>query len=702
MATAQIANTATNIVRPRRQYRVSIRGNWTDPWDVTHYLEPLRATVCAAPDMPRAAFRYRSGTIKREDDDQFRQFLLLDVRDLFVKIELLGEGGNLSKKQTLWVGVFVDTGVDAGGNDSGPRADEELVALGIEHLLNRSDVRGSWVVNPGSGTPVFTDTALDFNQDLQWGLTEIGNRSDSTLGGPAYVFGDDGVVWTAKDVAEYLVGYFKPSGMTITLGGGGLTALASLKLPRVRAAGQSAYALLNQVIDRRRGLGWWLDATAANGTVELKVFTTVGQDVAVGSARVPANNDQVTLDLDTLDGLGGGVVAGEARFELDTMSAYDRIVIAGERMQTMFTLSPGDTNLTAGWTVAEQNEYKAGSTASGATAEQNDAERKTEKHRHVYTTFKIPKTWDLKAGNGQGGTKAAVNPYLDTLAAIRNNRQSDQRTWGLRLLRALPLKKPATAGTLTPEFRDPMAFIYDESKSAWRSVDSETFADDVTGSLRMLDDEQGVEVRMNPAHLLGKGQWTEVSPAPAASAKSPKYDYQKLVVTVALELDARPSVFVDLKQGLGAIDPTRTLFIEVPNAHLWYCTPGTVTDIEKGQLKSATAAELRTAQGLPANTADQVLRDDGPYLRQIAALAKAWYGKDRAVLRLPFRAVVTGYVPGVYILATTSKWDVQEINAPVTSIEWDLEAGDTLLQTHYGELDVTVFEAGQKHHRLPH
>src|SRR5690606_34580215 len=140
----------------------------------------------------------------------------------------------------------------------------------------------------------------------------------------AFVFAGHGefpnepaLVWTARDAVEHLLLFHAPAGLEITLGGQ-VEALEAIDLQRVAVYGDSLWAALNRIIDRRQGLGFHLvvgdtppaaDDEEGGGeeggaTIELRVFTLTDEPVTVGDQTLPANGRVVEIDLaDDLPGL---------------------------------------------------------------------------------------------------------------------------------------------------------------------------------------------------------------------------------------------------------------------------------------------------------------------------------------------------------------------------------------------------------------
>jgi hypothetical protein len=200
---------STSPILTRSRYRVFTRVHWSDPWVVNAYLECIHCTRSAAPAVSTAAFRWRSGTIKREDGTTFEEVSALDFKELFVRVQALTTETDpdtldeYEEQTTIWVGRMYDEEYLPGGADAGPYADNVIKAYGLEHELDRITIGKSRIVNDETdpsfddddglrdgpaGTASTTDDGTDakpleiqhplvFNEHFIFGFREIGNRS---------------------------------------------------------------------------------------------------------------------------------------------------------------------------------------------------------------------------------------------------------------------------------------------------------------------------------------------------------------------------------------------------------------------------------------------------------------------------------------------------------------------------------------------
>lgn len=683
MATIQLSNpTATGVVSPRQYVVVKVRCEWGDEWRTAKYLEALECSNGAAPTVPTARLRWRSGSIKREDATAFANFTPLEFRGWFVRIEALSPGNGPA---VLFTGRICDDEEVNSGSARGVTRDQELTAFGLAHELDRECVFGSWITNDNEEAEQI-GISLTFNERFIRGLNELGNRSALRVSGTidglqrtAFAFSDSmtagfsSYTWSARAIAEYLLAWYRPKGQQWLLSGQ-LDALEKLEPPRFNPNGMSVWQALNEIIDRRRGLGFTVECEG--DTPHIYVFTTVGLEVRFDEASLPANNRQFNLNLDVDHQVDPPSV------RVDSCAAYDWIHIVGEPVVACFTVSHEDGTLIKGWTDAKETAYKEAADADGR---RNDDERSTDKFEQVFANFLIPSTWNWEAGDGQTQKTGSspqpvhVQPSEEGKLIAGSPVTATVRKWGHTLMNLLPLQKDQrdvpSNRDFNPEYRQPFVLLFDENLQTYRYADNPSLSDDVPASLRILSHEFGFQLDCRPNHLLAYNHWSGAN----ESLTQPKFDWQKMIATVAVRQDCPLAVIRKVTPTRG--NGRRVLVINVPNAELWHIVKGTVLEVEKGALKRQERAE--------------VLRDDSARLRQVAAVALAWYGDDHAVLNCLYKRLAP-FIVGSFLRTATDASGPRAINSVVSSVWHDLVNQTTTLQTNYGELDFAAAgEAGR-------
>jgi hypothetical protein len=714
-------------VVPRAQFRVFLKETWEAAWEESDYLEPLEFTDCAAPSMPSATFRYRFGRIKREDESEFRGFKAGRYRDRFVKIEQLPSDptgvsythGSQDAPLLRWVGRVTDEALQTIGSaraapsgNVGAGGDQYVTACGLAQELDKNVINDSVVTNADTtdeetpAPPLRIDDVLVFNDDLVAGYVETGNRSAGLVfvtgdaSRSSHVFsneksGGNPIRWTARQIAEYLLTWHAPPGITFKLGGA--VAALAFEPPEFRVAGDTVFAALNRLFDRRRGLGWSVRVNEDGTTAEVYVYTTVDKAVVFDDSTLPANANFANIPVRDL-----GHLVRESQLRLDTLAAYDRVVVSGERVLACFSVSFTDTTLEKAWDSDLENAYKAGvfsatgTPAATESGEKVDADRASElRFARVYTTYRIPKTWNWRAGDGIGGARVNVslNVSNDGRVTPGDETQAPVRNWGHQLARHLPLRlaqiSSGAENGVEPEYERMFAVLKLNDGKYKMAHEAKVQNGDV-GHLRPLDRDFGFEISAKPNHVLAKNHWnTGATPRKSDFVPSATngFDYDEIIATVAARTDARLRVVVD-RDGLAPeAEPDRVLRIDVPNAELWWIANGTVKSVGPG---GALVRETRSGR-------DLILRDDSPRLRQIAALAKAWYGKERAAMSLTLNDASASLPIGTYVRKVSDAQGYQQVNSVVTCVTCDCERQATTIRTQFGELDVTAGGGPSKH-----
>lgn len=696
-----------SIVKDRISLRVQTREKWTDSWETQEFLVCLWAQEDAAPSISTAKFLYHYGeAIKREAESTFSSEEPPEFRGHFVRLQVLPEGSGESGQasgnedpETVWTGIITHEDFDVHGATAttGPQGDLVLRAYGLEHLLDRVTIRGAYVadggdIGAGDEDPMgggavggaFIGWAPVHNDRYRRGVREKGNKA---AGGTAPMFGGDDEVWTNGDVADYLLTFYGPEEVEFKLAGQ-TDALDSI-VDRHAFEGVSLFQALNALIPRGRGVGWQVRVDK-NGTVEVWVFTVIGEAVSVGDASVPANGERVSFKFDDAQDIRS------AHIVLDEAATYDRVIVQGERLRSVFTLAVRDETLEQAWSTAVRKSYQAG--AGEEDPKLNDAERRRDAYHRVYSMFRVPADWDWKVGDGSGNGEAdnVAAPYVEEDGTVNQKKSGPYWTHGLAFLRELSGLERATAGAsdTEPEYERPMAFLpvdveaeenpagpsqrAGSSTSApvkkWCHVEALNALEKSPYRLRMVDREGAVELSGAHAHTLAKGDWTEAETGtkPASTNHPPELSWRNLVVTVCADTDLRCKVETRTSEKVATDRPERILTLQVRDAHVWCIAAGTVVGVEEGDLVRHAA---------------EVLRDDTSRLEAIAAYARAWYGQERATVRLEVDAIRAGLKVGQYVTDASSATQRKNVGTVITSKRFDCVKMRTAWKTAYTEHD---------------
>lgn len=635
MTTIQLTADAGAVIFDAESLLVQVKRRWADDWKTMPYLTALSAQLAVTPDMPRAEFVYHYGQIKREDSPEYVDFDPLSLSNWYVRVMI--------DSQQVFVGVLTDDRFDLlGALNNQPAGDQAMTAYGLEHLLDRIAVMGAVTE---TGTISHTPT---FNLVENYGGAVRGNRSDTAVGG-VYTFANNDARWSNLDIIRYVLNYHADLGFDINLSGQ-FDVLADV-YGVYWFEGLTIRQVLDKLIDRRRGLGWfvWSDGD----TVSIHVFTVFERDIGLGDVQIPGNPQQVEINADALD-------VQEVTISQSESQLYDRIVVQGARAKTVFTVSLEEEALEPAWSLADETAYK---NVSGSTNDERDAERESDGFAPVYQHFTLVDDWDELASDGMGDDRQPVLPAFNDLAQIVPG-SSPVMAIRRPFSRTLPFYD---------ENGDPVAPVViglasTESGERYVQIDG---AGKVIGQakslVRMMDEKPGIVLRAGINHALAFNHFdAEVS----GSDTSPVVDYETLLATVSLETDTRPSVEVVLNSDA---DHARTLVLTVHDAEFWYVTPDTVRATSNGALVRETGGAVR---------------DDTAKLRYLAALASGWYGQKRSSITLTTRNLPSNLNLGSLVTSAASSWHKENIGTVLSSIDYDFVARTTTIRTGYAELDL--------------
>lgn len=684
----------SEIIRERLAYRVQTKAAWSDTWVDSPYLECLSVSVTAAPSISQARFRYRAGLIKREDSNEFQSYAPLNVDGHYVAVWIYGD--DLAGERRVFVGRFIAETAALHGSRGGTvhiTADQEFVATGLENELTLVQIHGSWVVN-SDGEAIQIDTPIPVNGRFGRGYQDNGNRShEKKVVGTSkdedapttYVFAGRGSgplappdVWTIGDVLDYVLQrYFSvdaPFPVSLLVHET-LNATLATEAPYMALEGRTVHEVLNALLDHRRGLGWYLRVAVneeGDDIVQIVIFSVLGQGLSVGDYTLPPNNDIRDLQLEAHGDHDASLPdLTECLFDANNLTRYGTIIIQGAPVLTCFTMRVGEGQiLEPAWTADDSTPYDfAGAMPTGRLPEEYDEFRAGDQFEYVYRAFRVRTNWDWTVI--EGDNTEIANPRANDDATIDPGQSGAIRDWGLRFCRQLPLQNTATLRNPWPDFQPLLALLKNPETGRHAPVDS---LEGLHG-VRPLDNDLGVQIGTRPGgnHILAKGHFDASNASTTRpSAITPVYNYEELVVTAAVRLDER----IKCVQTVDGGEPHKVLYVDQPDAELWYIVPGTITGVDKD------GTFVRHEGGL--------VRDDGEQLRRLAAFYKAWYSVRRTSVTLRGDAIWVSLGPGTYIRQGKQQAVTIDINSVVTEVAFDLSDNmpHTTIRTQWAELEL--------------
>lgn len=664
----------------RNQVYIEVAQTWSasdDDW--THYPEliPIRCQRNSlSMGYSELEFEHYYGRVKQTYEEDLQTVAkFTPISGQWVRLRVVLD----MEPVTIFAGQIyapVEEVAGAANAASLPHGRQRWLAYGPEWYLERARIDTTWWRNP-SGDDVLLD----------WlGSVNVRNDDDGVVGnrtatrGPSGQFTFGGTTeWTALSLLESFLYFYITSVLTgpdiiISIPAALVSYLSDLNAngvpkysPRtdLRTV-RNMRAFLMDVVSPARGLDATVVPTATG--FEVRIYALLPDGIVFDGHEYPANTDVEELEVSERQELGASV-------EYSRVGLFDRIRVRGERIVSCFTLGgPGSGlsdlagTLYRGWAPLDESLYKAGTGTAADTPEEHDAARTNPAYEDVFTKFVVStvgaSAFDFKAG-------AANIVFDDTFAPTQN--ATRYQLSDLRTLDRLPLLQgydysvdPPTVqtytGTFTPEYRRPLALVYVEDKAIWADATKLNAIDRgrSNATIDTLDHGIGVRVRFSPQHWLAKGAWAGANKTapPLVDPDNIAYDYERLVATVAVELDHRIGIYIEpppeLQSGDGSFGT-----LDIPGAHYWWLTPDTIVGVDEA------GAVIR---GPAAGT---VLRDDRDLLRALAVGAIARYLNERvrATIRVQHTTELWDHLIGkmLRVLGDAGETDIQ---TPVSSVIW--------------------------------
>jgi hypothetical protein len=724
--------------------RVYLKQTWDGAWVVEPFLFCTSCTFTANPDMARAEFVWRYGRILPPGSLVWQEFSRLDRLRYFVKIEIDDPDEEVPQDPTpiVWYGIIEEDNGEQKGILAAPAevgsGRQLLVAYGLDVMLSRHVLSTSTYIDH-VGLETTLSRAIEFNAKTNFSTDEkleTGNRSEDIGDENAYVFASDlstASFWTTMQAVQYLLAYQAPPNQiddieirwaldpeTYFLG-----TLPDFDKPRKPAHGRTLRQLLDELIDRRRLLGYTVDVDTlgTDDVIVVRPFTFAPEEITFSPDGdpeeefiIPANASQKSIVFD------GDSAVRMAVLKKASLEEIDQVICQGDRIVTCFTLDANEGKLVPHWDSPSQALYElaaSGEAGYGALdlyeqQQRNEAYRRQERLKRVFSYFGLPAAWDgfiwneFNTGHG---------PYFPASPADVDNPLPFYFP-GLRFLSHLPLKtdhdytddkiENGTIVNSTPpgqkwEYLPPLVGIKipDSSPTRWQLVDRLSTSlesllapplgldDGVkwSASVRVQDDEPGIIVTVHgkPQHILASGDFT---PLPVVDTEIGSFDWHDdTFATVAMYVDKHVEGIWPLPAALPASQAIRRLIVELgDDFRQHYVARGTVLGI--------------AADGTPFdNNEGGFIRDDQPQLEAMARLVFEWYRLPRQQLQLQFAYVTRALAVGDLITTVGVGVSLQTVNSVVTMVRYDFPEAEgaiphpagTTITTQFAEFDARRF-----------
>ncbi len=608
-------------------YSTALDGAWTEDTSIRVDNVVFRC----APGIPTAVLTRYYGWMHNTGDGTRGQVTPLDLRGKFIRIRLYD-----GTSEKYWYGYCpaladaVDKTTinpDTGGG-SIPTGRTTYTCYGMEWWLQQAVIDRSLTE---AGTVL---RALPYNSTARIRHIRIaGNRSAAPAGDGVYNFDTDGTdQWGAVDAAQNLLKLFNSAfGIQYTLAGQ-ITELADVA-EVWQTEGRTFYDVLTSLINPARGYTFYV--------VDRTIHVVSISDQAIGD-YIPANSNVVALTIDQSRAMERPTLR-----HIDN-AHYDIIDVRGAPLRVMFTASWSRGNLVKDWTDAEETAYNAAS----------DADRRKEQYEHVYTRYRIPADWDGKL------LTLSVLPGIDTDTGQPKTGQAEgdmQIYWVRDMLLDRTIYYP---GDNQDDVRAPLILVRDSDLNYQRVDNNEDYSN---CPVYCLDGKPGFMIRPPYPHYYGLNHFSGDSDDGAA------LDWTEIIATISLRTDEHARVVVN------AVTPeagpvTRRKLISVPDAEVWWISADTVTDF--------------SGAALTTQSAEALVRDDSGILRQVADLARVWYGRQRTAISVAYRQPTILDRLGQVIRETYAGGTVTPAGTVITRIAYNLPQQTMNFETEWFDIDL--------------
>lgn len=658
--------------------RVYAKTSWTAEWELQEYVDVTKCQWSAAPSTGDATIQYRYGFGKPRKSTVFgkyNRFTLPTLAYLMIEFDVVS---GTSTSTIRWYGVVGQLVTNPGGEDvlDGTTPVETgiqvLEAVGLSWLLVREYVDRTVFKTTNGIAEVLTETDFDKNRS--------GQKFANGLGDSSYVFSeyeegqdDSGntiqiyIPWTVRDIVEYLLSFHGSTRINnqqvirdhrwqLSDPNGILEALE--QNVQLTTIGTKVWTALNQLLAPQRGLGFFI--TAKNETPGapfiLEVFTFAAQSVhLIDGTILKANPNQASVNI-AADASGSLVIVEDA------FPRYHAVRARGDRALYTFTLSFDDGTLEKGWTDDDQTAYEAAASGEASyptnIVDQQEAnESVRSKLRNVFRQFQVPRDWNGKSGDGEGGTKAPAIPNLENPSSVATE-------W-VDKIRILDEVYVPRYGFFFPHsialfFERPFGQWFDVANDlTWVMSEGKIFDEHLQFKVQLVGNENmsfDLNVIGAPQYSIAFNNFNPLDEDPPSGST---FDYEKMIVTVTAVANHYCEV---TEYSANTADPARIKTINVPGKRLIRIAENTVlgtADVDEG---SVVVGDLeRHSKDVEYEV------DDRPELRKIAKMALAWYGANRNVVTI--RTGLLTDAIGIGLLITSIEGvESTEVNTVVTDI----------------------------------
>ena len=650
---------------------------------VTVYLQSL--TLKAAPEIdtavliqdiagPREILPLTSPPTGTAPPFTYIPLSLQQLQDKFIKITIPDTVNLVTPQPVIWYGM-----IDTITQDGLVTGQMQITCVGLLRLAELHTIDNAICQKfDGVGT-LGIGVGLPFNQDRDDAYGVVGNRGDVRQAPDNnYVFAWENrsnVVWTSHEAIRYLLAECVPTnydGNQIPRWGLHPTTLtvkpSDWYTPQVDTDRRTLKEVLDDLLPRSRGLGYYCEYDPASDKILLRVFTFVASPLEVGKDAdnqplfLPANFDQVEVDLTR------SIWYVEGRIVESSQGRWDSVVGLGEHLTTTCTLNFGadDKQFVPDWSAAEEAAYKAASSTTDVQV--NSRFRSEDRYGNVYCRFRISDEFSgrTKYNPGDGLNQYFIAPPLDSDYNVKQPYDPTSsvdglpmRVRGLKILHDLPLRdrvdyfddkidkgyvrmQLATLNSnreSTPEYLSPIIFV-NPGGSYWYLLDQLSTATEQETQVNLRRHWAchvtiprtlpGLELKVTSGRQTLIASSAFLTPPPDGvydkeldPERNNGLNYTAFQATVCLQLEHRLQVRKQIANAATTDRPERVLELTIRNARRDYVVPGTVVGIEGGSLKISKTGGF--------------VRDNIGRVVSLVSATAEWYGREKRALVFAYK-----------------------------------------------------------------
>jgi hypothetical protein len=350
LATVIVNNpVGSNVIYKGQYTSVWVKAYWGSVWRYVPYLHPENSIEACAPSDSEAALTWIYGKYVNLWAEPGRTLLPITLENYHIQILVHTRYGTY----IAWVGeavgeTLIERGIDVATGY--PRGQQTIECRGLEYLLERRVVAGTYVGNRTSC--VYLPVTKTFNDTSSRRESLAGNRSAEVneVSG-TYLFSSDGNKWSNFNIIQYLLAAFQPWYRFESVPGtvdwapqfylrGQTDALKEI-FEEHRFQGSTLRECLNRLIDRKRGLGWYI-RTNGTGPIYIVVYSLSQFPIIGINESLPANPRQIDLRIHDDKFI-------QAEYSIASTSQVDQIVVEGAPIKTCATIRFGNGTLEPAW-----------------------------------------------------------------------------------------------------------------------------------------------------------------------------------------------------------------------------------------------------------------------------------------------------------------------------------------------------------------